>query len=455
MDRGSFHYAGSRQSGSNASTVCAMVVGEFTQDADVVVIGAGPAGYSCAFAAADAGHEVTLVDPNATPGGQCLTQACIPSKAMLHVAASAATATSAGLTGNPLTIDPSSVESWVKRCTNRLGKGLAGAADQRRITQLRGQARFLSNREIQVAGDEVIRLRFKRAVVCTGSRPSPHPELSNHQSVCTPEALAVDPSLAVGRVVVVGHDVVAVESAIMAQALGAKVSLYTNGSVLLPDIPTDLRDAVLQFNHIEVDTEAWSTPPQADLVVDAASRQANIEHLDLHVTDVQVKDNWIVTDVHLKTQAGRILAAGDCAGPPLWAGAALAQGRIAAESIDGQGYWEPASVPRLLFGPVEMSWSGDAVNEADVGTISVPWSYSGLAIAKGAAQGLTHLRWDRTHGTIIGAGAVGRGAAEFATAATIVVELGATLQDLADMVPAHPTCSELLLEAAQQALSES
>lgn len=440
---------------ANAFTVCAMVVGEFTQDADVVVVGAGPAGYACAFAAADAGREVTLVDPAATPGGHCLTHACIPSKTLLHMAAKAASFQSPGLTTDPPSIDTDSLHAWVQRCTNRLGKGLAGAADQRRITHIRGQARFLSNREIQVAGDEVMRLRFKRAVICTGSRRDPHPLLKEHQAVHGPEALAVDPSLATGQVAVIGHDVIAVESAIMAQAVGAQATLYTNGEVLLPDIPIALRDALLQANGITVETSCWSTPPEADLIIDAASRQANIDHLDLEATDVQVEDDWIVTDAHMKTHAGRILAAGDCVGPPLWAGAALAQGRIAAESLDGTGYWEPASVPRVLFGPAEMSWCGDTVDGPEVGTISVPWSYSGLAVAQGAAQGLTHLRWDRAHGTILGAGAVGRGAAEFATAATLVVELGATLQDLADMVPAHPTCSELLLEAAQQALATS
>lgn len=430
-----------------------MVVGEFSQDADVAVIGAGPAGYACAFAAADAGRDVTLVDPHTTPGGHCLAEACIPSKTLLHAAAARIAATSAGLLDDPPDLDAAALSKWIRRCVNRLGKGLAGGADQRKITLLQGRARFLNGRELQVAGEEVTRLRFKRAVVCTGSTRVEHSVLGDVQDIAGPEALLADPSLAAGRVAVIGSDVVAIETATIAAALGAEVCLHTDGQPVLPDIPELLTEALLKTSGLPINTTPLQTRPEADVIIDAASRTAAIDSLNLGETDVQLQNGWIAVNDQMQTDATRVLAAGDCVGPPLWAGAALAQGRVAAETIIGKsGRWDPTAISNVIFGPIELCWCGDATQHDDIATHSVPWTYSGLAVAMGAPDGLTLIRWDRSSSTILGVGAVGRGAAEFATAATIAVEMGVTLQDLADMVPAHPTRGELIHEAAIQAM---
>jgi dihydrolipoamide dehydrogenase len=433
-----------------------MVVGEFTQDADVVVIGAGPAGHACACRAAELGRDVTLVDPRPTLGGDCLHNTCIPTKTLLH-----AIDAESGEAGK--TFDPPAMKAWLDRVTRRLEGGLAAGAKARGVEVLRGTARFLSPRELQIAGEHISRLRFKRAVVCCG----PH---------ATPLAGCIRPSdlpdaidRLTGQVAVLGDSAWAVESASICAALGCQTTLFAGGPTPLPHIPQSLVQALIKASawdcggpepvEVRARDTGWALTQEGaavpvDLVVDARQGQLDLSDLDLAAAGVSLDEAGCVqVDSSCTTSERRILAAGACTRATMDAGAAATQGRVAAEVIAGlPAGWEPAAVPTVVFSNPQLAWSGEVCQDA--AHVEVPWAYSGLAVTM-KASGLTVLHWDPSTGTVLGAGAVGPCATELADFCTLAVELGATIQDLADMAGAHPTRSELFIEAARQALHQS
>ena len=432
-----------------------MVVGEFTQDADVLVIGGGPAGYSCAFHAATLGRQVTLVDARESLGGRCLQENCIPTKTMLH-----------DLTDGPHQADD--MRTHITDVVGTLERGLDARAKAGGIEILTGTARFLNNREVQVAGTHVSRIRFKRAVICIGGQPESLAVEQEGPPLITAAGIAEAPHAIQGRVLIVGHGPEAIESAAMAATLGESACLLTRGSPLLPDVPEALTRRFVRQLDCDIDTNQldsigitdaqWTATcgeqiHHGDVLINAAPMKANNDALDLAAAGVKMDDAGnIVTDARCTTSEPRILAAGMCTGRPHYAGGAMAQGRVAAEVMCGQpAAYEPAAIPTLVFGRTQLAWSGE-VTPSNAAERIMPWGASGLAVAMGDDRGCTMLRWDVESGTIIGAGAIGQCATELADAFTMAIELGATLRDLADMVCAHPTRSELLIEAARQAL---
>jgi len=432
-----------------------MVVGEFAEDADVVVIGGGPAGYSCAFAAAERGRSVTIVDPRPTIGGLCLHEACIPTKALLKAIAAASSSGTPAVPHTQTLPEPASLDTWIKRCQKKLGAGLEAASRSHHVTIIRGTARFLDAREVQVAGEQVLRLRFKRAVICTGSVRRPHPALTGVPGVVSPGTFASHPTDISGPVTVLGNTSIALEAATIAAGLGADTTLVLCGDRLLPDLPLELTEPLMQRATFTVQAGDITSAPDTPTIVDAVDRMGAIAELGLGSTSVEVLNDWIVVNDRMQTGEPRILAAGDCVGGPLWAGAAMIRGRIAAETIaDGHAGWDPSVIPCVIYTDPEICWTGTHLGE-HVGSLLVPWSFSGLATVLNRAEGRTMICWDRSSGTLIGAGATGAGACELADGFGAALEMGTTLQDLADMVPAHPTRSELLGEAARQALTQS
>jgi len=432
-----------------------MVVGEFTRDVDVLVIGGGPAGYSCAFRAAELGRKVVVIDARDGLGGDCLHKACIPTKARLSRR------------------EPDPVDA-VPRATTRLSRGLAAQASSLGVEIIAGHARFLSSREVQVAGDLVSRFRFKRAVVCVGSAPANRSDLADARTALSPEEFAAAPDRAIGTVAIIGTGPEAIEAATMAAPTADAVHLLLDGQTLLPQVPRSLVDrfrraftpnvderSIGQISHeqgqwqFELDQDTLL----ADLLVNAGPRNPRNDQLDLAAAGVATDaGGWIAVDARCTTSEPRILAAGDCTIHEDRAGGAIAQGRVAAEVIAGQaaGY-EPAAVPTVVWSRPNLAWSGALIDahEYTIRELIVPWAMSGLAVVMGEDKGCTMIAWDQNTGTVVGAGAVGHGAAELADTFTLAVELGATLQDLADIVTAHPTRSELLAEAARRALNES
>ncbi len=432
-----------------------MVVGEFAVDVDVVIIGGGPAGYSCAFAAAERGRSVTIVDPRTTIGGMCLHEGCIPTKTLLHAIATWSSATEQGMAHDRTGPDAESLRAWTIKCQEKLGRGLESTARKHDIAIIRGTARFLDGREVQVAGKTIQRLRFKRAVICTGSIRRPHHALKNTAGVISAAHLASCPKDIRGTVTVLGNSAIAAEAAAIAAGLGANTTLVLCGDRLLPRVPGELVEPLLNAARFEIETGDITAPPETNIIVDATARTGAIAELGLENTSIETTDHWIVANDRMQTSESRILAAGDCIGPPLWAGAAMHRGRIAAETIaGGHAAWDPTAVAQLSYTDPEICWTGTQEGE-HIQSLIVPWTSSGLATLMDRAEGRTMICWDTQTGVLTGIGATGEGACGLADGFTTTLEMGTTLQDLADMVPAHPTRSELLGDAARQALAAS
>ena len=413
-----------------------MVVGEFTQDTDMLVVGGGPGGYAAAFRAAELGRKVLLVDPRSDLGGSCLHEGCIPTKTRLHRSAVGAEPGDRG-----------------QRAIQALAGGLAAKMKSLGIEHVPGTAHFEDARTVQVTGEHVSRVRFKRAIISTGSRSAQRDDL---QGATTPEDIANIEQVP-GRCIVVGNDYLAIEAASMLAGEGAAATLACEG-VLLPELPRPLVEPLLR--SLKKSGIALHEGPlgslDADLVVDCSGRVPATDGLRLEQANIQVDETgWITVDEQQRTSEPRIFAVGDVTGPPHLAGIALAQGRVAAEAICGQpSAYDPAAVPHVVYSNPNIAWCGclDATDDSSIA--SVPWGYSGRAVGMDASRGMTMLHWEQGSGLVLGVGICGSEACELIETAVLAIEMGATLEDLAAVVPAHPTRSELLGEAARAALLE-
>jgi dihydrolipoamide dehydrogenase len=411
-----------------------MVVGEFTQDTDVLVIGGGPGGYAAAFRAAELGRSVLIVDPRDALGGVCLHEGCIPSKTRLHRTASALDAGDRG-----------------QRAIDTLAKGLAAKAKTLGIERVQGTAHFEDARTVQVTGEHVSRVRFKRAVIASGSRPAPR------DGAIAPEDAAVLTTMP-EACLIIGDDYLAFEAATMLAGEGVNTTLATGSDGLLAELPPELVKPMLrnlQKAGIAVEQDAPDVP-ETTLIIDCRGRTARTDDLRLQTTKVQLDpDGWIMVDQQQRTDDPRIFAVGDVTGRSLCAGVALTQGRVAAEAIcDLPSAFDPAAIPHLLYTNPNVAWCGSLRTDDDSSLTSLPWGHSGRAVGMDAHQGITMLHWDRHTGQILGVGLCGVDACELIETAVLAIEMGATIEDLAAIVPAHPTRSELLGEAARTALHE-
>tara|TARA_B100001059_G_scaffold229789_1_gene262910 strand:- start:2099 stop:3346 length:1248 start_codon:yes stop_codon:yes gene_type:complete len=412
-----------------------MVVGEFTQDTDVLVIGGGPGGYAAAFRAAQLGRQVLLVDARGSLGGTCLHAGCIPSKTRLHRSERGHEPGDRGAAA-----------------IDMLTRGLQQQAKALGVECIPGLAHFEDNRNVQITGEQVSRARFKRAIIATGSNP-----VVREGSISPDEAatLGSTPSHAA----VLGNDYLALEAATMLRGEGADVVLACGEGGPLPDLPRALLKPLLRSLKTSGITMHEGDPAscRAELVVDASGRRPACDSMQPGKAGVQIDhEGWIQVDAQQRTSEPRIFAVGDVTGGAMLAGCALAQGRVAAEAICGQpSAYEPAAVPHLVFTDPNVAWCGDLQPSEDASITVIPWGHSGRAVGMDAAAGVTMLHWERGSGLVLGVGICGSDACELIETGVLAIEMGATLEDLAAIVPAHPTRSELLAEAARAALLET
>jgi dihydrolipoamide dehydrogenase len=460
-----------------------MVVGEFTQETDLVVIGGGPAGYSAAFRAAELGVQTIIVDSREALGGVCLHEGCVPSKTLLHIAETINTAGSAaefGVKFSKPRIDIAALRAWHDKTVNQLAKGLASLCKKHGVERLQGRAHFEDSRTIALLDSTIPRIRFRRALIATGSQPRAHPSIPfDGQRILTPgEALhlvEIPESL-----LIFGEDYMAVELATIFAALGSSVTLMCAGQRLLPEFDGDLvrpltktleaRLASLHTGEAPAQVEVsksgvramlCSKPAKFDIAIITAGHIGNTRGLRLEKTKAQVSaDEFAIIDSHLRTADPRVFAAGDVTGAPLLADKALHQGRIAAEVIAGQNnVYQPQAVPTTVFTDPQIAWCGIMEQEANAmgmpcGVAKAPWGASGRAVGMGRHDGLTKLTFDPASQLVLGVGLVGPHACEMISEAALAIEMGATLTDLADTIHPHPTVSELLSDAARQALAQ-
>ncbi len=460
-----------------------MVMGDLVTEVDVAVVGGGPGGYSAAFRCAELGLETVVVDAGKRLGGACLYEGCIPSKALLHVAAvmhEVERAKEFGLDyGDPrLSLDP--LRKWKsERVVGKLARGLAAVAKSKGVEVIGGRAVFEDSRSLRVEGDEPQKVRFKHAVIATGSLPSPLPGVAIRSDRVMDSTAALELPDVPENLLVIGGGYIGLEMGTVYAALGSRVTLVEMTDGLLPGVDRDLVQPLARrveklFAAVHLNTRVTGLreagagleaqlegvgAPSFDRVLVAVGRQAQSAGLGLENTRVKAGERgFIQVDERGRTGDPRIYAVGDVAGEPMLAHRAMRQGKVTGEVIAGRpSAFDNVAVPAVVFTDPEVAWCGLMEAEAQragraVKVARFQWAASGRAATLGRSDGLTKLVADAETGRILGVGIVGPGAGELIAEGTLAVETAALVEDVAVTIHAHPTLSESLMEAAESLL---
>jgi dihydrolipoamide dehydrogenase len=462
-----------------------MVMGDLVNEVDVAVLGGGPGGYSAAFRCAELGLETVVVDAGKRLGGACLYEGCIPSKALLHVAAvigEAERAKEFGLDfGEPrISLDP--LRKWkAERVVGKLSRGLASVAKAKKVEVVGGRGAFEDSRSIRVGGDEPQVIRFKHAIIATGSLPSRAPGLDLVSDRIMDSTGALELPEIPERLLVIGGGYIGLELGQVYAALGSRVTVVEMTDGLLPGADRDLvqplqRRCEKMFaaihlkskvtglkevgGAIEAAIEGQETQP-FDRVLIAVGRRAVSDGLGLETTKAEIGERGLIAvDERCRTADPHIYAVGDVTGDPMLAHRAMRQGKVAAEAIAGRpSAFDNVAVPAVVFTDPEVAWVGLMEAEAQragrqIKVAKFPWAASGRAASIGRSDGLTKLVVDAAARRVLGVGIVGPGAGELIAEASLAVETAVTAEDLALTIHAHPTLSEGLMEAAESLLHQ-
>ena len=453
-----------------------------TTQTEVLILGAGPGGYTAAFRAADLGKQVTLVERYSVLGGVCLNVGCIPSKALLHMAEliyEAKGCASKGIDFGQPKIDLDKVRAWKERVVKTLNTGLSGLAKQRQVAVVQGLGRFVSENEIEVDGPEGTQsIRFQQAIIAAGSRPVSLPGWPQDPRIMdSTGALALEEIPE--SLLVVGGGVIGLEMACVYHALGSKISVVELADQILPGVDNDLIRPLQQMigkryeniwvstkvtsvevgeAGIEVNFEGDNVPEKQrfDRVLVSVGRRPNSDLLNLEAAGVKTDDRgYITVDDRMCTSVPHIYAIGDIVGNPMLAHKASHEGKVAAEVVCGESVaFQALTIPAVAYTNPEVAWMGRSESELkaegiDYDKAVFPWAASGRALAMGRREGLTKLLSDKKTGRILGVGIVGPHAGELISEAVLALEMGADIEDLALTIHPHPTLSETLMFAAE------
>lgn len=449
----------------------------------LVVIGAGPGGYAAAFRAADLGLDVTLIDPEANPGGVCLFRGCIPSKTLLHLAKLVHECEEWrewGVEFGSPHIDLGRLRQRKDEVIARLTGGLGALSKSRRIRYVQAKATFLDAHTVRATGagiDE--RFEFDHAIIATGSSPVRLDKLFGASARILDSTSALELADIPARLLVVGAGYIGLELGTVYAALGSRVTVVEAQQRALygcdPDLVQVLDESLRRrFEAIWFDTrvvEAETTdddvrvklvgldlpePVQTfDRVLVAVGRRPNADGLGLEHTAVERDEQgFIITDAQRRTAEPTIWAIGDVAGQPMLAHKASYEARIAVEALAGlPSAYEPNAIPAVVFTDPEVAWCGLTETAAlehgiDVKVTRFPWTASGRATTLGRNEGLTKLVLDPASERVLGMGIVGYGAGELISEGVLAVEMGARARDVEMTIHPHPTLSETVMEAA-------
>jgi len=461
-------------------------MGELVVEVDVAVVGGGPGGYSAAFRCAELGLETVVVDAAKRLGGACLFEGCIPSKALLHVAAlieDAERARELGVDfGEPrVSLDP--LRKWKsERVVGRLARGLASVAKAKSVEVIGGRAVFESSRELRIEGDEPQKVRFKHAIVATGSAPAGLPGLALTSDRLLDSTGALELPEVPERLLVIGGGYIGLELGQVYAALGSNVTLVEMTDGLLPGVDRALVQPLARrceklFKTIRLGTKVASLFEKGsalearfdggetetfDRVLVAVGRRPASAGLGLERTRASADARGFVpVDDRCRTADPAIYAVGDVTGEPMLAHRAMRQGKVAAEVIAGRpAAFDNVVVPAVVFTDPEVAWCGLTEAEATregraVRVAKREWAASGRALTLGRSDGLTKVIADAETGRVLGAGIVGPGAGELIAEAALAIETAMTVEDLAATIHTHPTLSESLMEAAEALLHQA
>ena len=451
--------------------------------AQLLVVGAGPGGYTAAFRAADLGLSVTLVDRWPQLGGVCLNVGCIPSKALLHAARvieEAESMSTHGIRFQEPEIDAAALKQWKNRIVGKLTAGLSILAKQRKVTVVRGTARFVSPHRAEVVGEDGRRqvIGFEQCIIAAGSEPARIPGLPDDPRVVDSTG-ALDLAGIPKRFLVIGGGIIGLEMACVYDALGSEVSVVELTDALMPGTDRDLvrplekrlksrYAAVLTGTKVtgvtasgkglEVTFEGKGAPTPAlyDRVLYSVGRVPNGRAIRAGAAGVTVDERgFIPVDRQMRTNVPHIFAIGDIVGQPMLAHKATHEGKVAAEVAAGQkSAFDARVIPSVAYTDPEVAWVGVTETEAQasgrkLGKGLFPWMASGRSLALNRDEGFTKLLFDPETHRVVGGGIVGTNAGDLVSEVALAIEMGATAADVGLTVHPHPTLSETVAFAAE------
>jgi dihydrolipoamide dehydrogenase len=459
-----------------------MVVGEFSHETDLLIIGGGPGGYTAAFKAAAQGVQTTIIESNKALGGVCLHRGCIPSKTLLGMAEVLAMASGAEQMGIKFAkpeIDIDQVNAWKKKVIDKLVRGLASVAKKLKVEVLQGTATFEDARHVVVEGGEVSRIKFKRAILAAGSRPIRLTGIQIDSPRVIDSTGALELTEIPENVLVIGGGYIGLELGSVAAALGSEVTVVEMMDTLLPGCDPDLAKPLAKrldhefkeiclgtrvtgmketSNGIAVSFEGKNVPKRTEFkqVMVAVGRRPNSDKVNVAAAGIDLDDSGFVkVDTQFRTSNPRIFAIGDIIGNPMLAHKAMAEGKVVADVIAGRNdaVFDARSIPAVVFTDPEVAWTGLTEAEAKAEGIAVEvkkmqWVASGRAVAVGRTDGLTKLLFDPETRRVLGVGITGPHAGEMIAEGVLAIEMGAVADDLALTIHPHPTVSELVGEVA-------
>ena len=461
------------------------VLANAASESDVVIIGSGPAGYVCAIRLAQLGKKVTVIE-KALVGGVCLNVGCIPSKALIHAGTTfekIAHSDAMGVTVTGAKLDFKKLMSWKGEVVQKLTSGVSQLLKANGCTVILGDAKFLSANEISIQSENSQKtIRFKTAVIATGSRPAQIPGFEIDQKLVLDSTGGLSQEAIPGTLLCVGGGYIGLELGTFYSKVGTKVTIVEAGPQILGIIDPDLVKVVhkglvkrgveiltsttvksikKQVNHVEVTfgSSGGEKKQNFDKVLVTIGRTPNTDALDLSKAGVKVdQKGFIPTSLTRQTSVSNIYAIGDAAGQPLLAHKGSKEGMVAAEAIAGlKTIYDVKAMPAVIFTDPEIASVGLSEQEAKDKGLSpniaiFPFAANGRALSVGEPDGMVKLISDEKTGTLLGCHIVGVDASNLIAEATLAIEMGANVEDLALTVHAHPTLPEALMEAAELAL---
>ena len=464
-------------------------VGDADRHVGLVVLGAGPGGYTAAFRAADLGLEVLVVDARDTLGGVCLNVGCIPSKALLHAAkviAETKEMSGHGVKFGAPEIDLDELRTWKDGVVDRLTGGLKGLAKQRKVSTVQGSGRFLSSHRLEVTAPDgaTTVVGFDQVIVAAGSEPVRLPFVPHDDPRVLDSTSALEIADVPERLLVLGGGIIGLEMATVYAELGSRITVVELMDQLIPGADKDIvgplaKHIGARYEDIHLSTKVTdveatekglvvsfegeatgkNTAPETDTfdaVLVAVGRRPLGAALDLGAAGVSVDERGFVgVDAQMRTNVPHVFAIGDVVGQPMLAHKAVHEGKVAAEVAAGQkSAFDARCIPSVAYTDPEVAWVGVTETEAKArglsyGSGTFPWAASGRSLSLGRSEGVTKVLFDTETDRILGAGIVGPAAGDLIAEAALAIEMGADAADIGLTIHPHPTLSETIGMAAE------
>jgi len=450
-----------------------------TYDSELLVLGAGPGGYTAAFRAADLGMNVTLVERSPTLGGVCLNEGCIPSKALLH-AANVIEQTSAmkdhGIRFSDPKIEMNKLMTWKQGIISKLNSGLVDLSKKRNVKIITGNAQFQSSNSVVIDNKKVI--KFEKCIIAVGSESATIPGLPDDNRILD-SSKALELEKVPSKMLIVGGGIIGLEMACVYHALGSEITVVELTDSLMPGTDSDLVKIYTKFirdrykdiylktkvskiqpakKGLKVFFEGNDCPKTAtyDNILVSVGRKSNGNQINIEKTGVVCDQRGIIkVDKQMRTNIDNIFAIGDLTGDPMLAHKATHQAKVAAEVASGKkSSFDARVIPSVAYTDPEIAWVGVTENQAksdgiDYEKSRFPWAASGRSLAIGRDEGFTKLLFEKETDRVIGGGIIGPYAGDLISEVALAIEMGADAADIGMTVHPHPTLSETIAFSAE------